>query len=600
MARIGAMISVVRKALDLAGSTATKLPSLILLSVVIAAFLCLSLVEMSGDSCTYDEGAHLAAGYGYAALQDYRLNPEHPPLAKILAAFPLLGQSFQFPMGEDWVKADQYPLGFRFLYQSGNDSDRLLMWARLPTLLWGVVLLVAIYALSMELFGRPAALLSLLLAAFCPTILGHSHLVTTDVIVAVFVLLILVAFRNYVRNSGWRWAIYTGLLLGGALASKYSALMLVPLLIAWATISTIKRHMDRQQSDGGEPPQQNRPGPLVRMAQGTGIMLLAITVLWGVYAFRYAPTLDDSFSFSWDDRRLKRDVVGRCILLARDRQLLPESYLAGFWNVVSHSRAGHRAYALGEYSSVGWWWYFPFAFAVKAPLPTLILVGWGLWASVRCFRAGLHQGLFLVPPLVLYGFAVLKSNINIGERHLLPLYPLLFVLAGSILVAGIQGSGPIKRRYLAGILVALSVGDCLLSAPHFLSYFNLPARLVRKDRLLADSSLDWGQDLRRLKRYMEEQGIGSVKLSYYGVASPRQAGLTHQALPGVAEYLRHEPEWARVDDWSPGDVVAVSARNYRGVILKDRHYYLRRFGDLKPIARVGDSILVFRIPADTP
>jgi hypothetical protein len=146
------------------------------------------------------------------------------------------------------------------------------------------------------------------------------------------------------------------------------------------------------------------------------------------------------------------------------------------------------------------------------------------------------------------------------------------------------------------LLAAFGVLDCLLSAPYFIPYFNIPARLLcERHELLADSNLDSGQDLIRLKEYMDRHQIQELKLSYFGTASPALLGLQHQALPGFNLYSAFEP-WPRTEQLRSGDLVAVSATNLVGVYLPDKTFYQRQLGGLKPIEKIGHSIYLYRIP----
>jgi len=135
------------------------------------------------------------------------------------------------------------------------------------------------------------------------------------------------------------------------------------------------------------------------------------------------------------------------------------------------------------------------------------------------------------------------------------------------------------------------------AAPHFLAHFNLPSRILfERHEMLVDSNLDWGQDLGRLKEWMDREGIPSLKLSYFGHGSPRQLLLQHEVLPGNCTYPFFEPEWKQAGPLKPGDIVAISASNYSGFLLQDRDLYRRQFAGVKPLAVIGNSIIVFRVP----
>ncbi|HLF92521.1 MAG TPA: hypothetical protein VJB14_03615, partial [Planctomycetota bacterium] len=276
---------------------------------------------------------------------------------------------------------------------------------------------------------------------------------------------------------------------------------------------------------------------------------------------------------------------------------LPAGYLVGFAQVQEHSSQGHPAYALGAHSDRGWPWYFPFAFLVKTPLPTLILMGWGLVALARRRAGGGGREDFLLVPLIVYWVLSISSGLNIGVRHLLPVLSLSTVIAGGVLRPEDEGRpGVLKRRGVVALLGG-TLASVLAASPYFLPYFN-EAALVAAERhdLLADSNLDWGQDLARLKRHLDREGIAKVKLGYFGDASPRQLGLVHEVLPGSHNYTLYEAEWLPAMGVAPGDWVAVSASSFAGLGLEDPEYYRRVLGSLRPAARIGRSILLYRIP----
>ncbi len=557
-----------------------QLPQALLLGAAMSLFLVLSLWAMTGESATFDEAIHLSAGYSHLVGRDFRMNPEHPPLAKVLSALPLAFLSVREPADRsDWTAARQGAFGYRLLYQSGNDPDRLLFWARIPTLFWGLLLIGTVYSLSRELYGPSGGLISLVLAAACPTLLAHGHLVTTDVSVTALMLLVLAAFRRLTEEATIGRSLACGILLGGALTAKYSATILVPVLgwlgiLAWLRV--------RKSAAPAR--------AWLRRAICAGLLAYStLTTVWAVYDFRSSMTSGGS-----------RDLVVESsgpLGFASAHRVLPSGYLVGFAQVQAHASQGHPAYALGAHSERGWRWYFPFAFLVKTPLPTLILMGWGLVALLRRRSGGGDREDFLLIPLIVYWVLSISSGLNIGVRHLLPVLALSTVIAGGVLRPEEEGRRAVMKRRGVIALLGGTLASVLAASPFFLPYFNEPALLAaERHGLLADSNLDWGQDLARLKRHLDRHGIAKVKLGYFGDASPRHLGLAHEVLPGSHSYTLYEPEWLPAKGVAPGDWVAVSASGFVGLGLEDPEYYRKLLGSLRPVARVGRSILLFRIP----
>ncbi|MBC7074413.1 glycosyltransferase family 39 protein, partial [Candidatus Parcubacteria bacterium] len=160
----------------------------VLVFILLSLVFCLAILSSIKDSATSDENPHIVAGYSYLKLKDMRLNPEHPPLLKDLAAFPLLFLKLNFPKDSPaWQQVDgpywwhQFNLGGEFLYHSGNDPDKILFFARLSMILLLIFCGYFIFKFAKDFFGEKVAILSLFFFSFSPTFLAHGRLVTTDV-----------------------------------------------------------------------------------------------------------------------------------------------------------------------------------------------------------------------------------------------------------------------------------------------------------------------------------------------------------------------------------------------------------------------------------
>lgn len=549
--------------------------------LVVACFNILALGEMWKDTCTVDEAVHLLAGYRYITERDFSINPEHPPLQKILAAIPAV------ICGIPRSSSDPQS----FVYESA-DPDALLASGRLMTMMWANILLLSVFAIANRIYGARAGLVAMGLTAFCPNLLAHSHFVTNDVPLAAMSLLSLFILWSHARRPTVPRSILAGVLLGGTLCTKYSGIVVVP--IAFLIIGT--RFLVQRQSLSKATGTRVQDTLLrsVRWIGWGGILLgTAGFTIWAIYGLRFAGSSAGDLQIY-----LKTDdVLAKCIQGALTHKVLPEAYLKGLGMVLDHSTFGHKAYALGRYSDTGWWWYFPFACLVKMPVAIMALSVMGLWAWVRRTQRGFSKDYFLMLFILLYGGFCVSSRLNIGVRHILPIFPMLYILAGGFLYANPAAKSRLSRLMISGLLL-WTVLETGFSAPHFLSYFNLPSRLLfPRYSLLVDSNLDWGQDLGRLKAFLDQRKIPEIKLSYFGNGSPRHLHLHHVMIPFGNWYSYREREWTYTEQFQPGDYVAISATNYVGV-LEDSHrrYYLDRLRGLTPIAEVGHSILVFRLP----
>jgi hypothetical protein len=470
---------------------------------------------------------------------------------------------------------------------------------------------VVVYAWARELHGPAGAALALALATFSPTLLAHGHLVTTDAGVTALALLALWAFSRLVTRLTWARAVACGAALGAALAAKFSALFLLPSLPAsWLARAWLERRRAATPppcpnggtgtassppaaSPGARPERSSTARALLAAAIVAG---MACTVIWGAYGFRARPSPDPAFQLDWRAVEGERGAVADGARFLARHGILPQGYPYGM--LLSRARSRDRtAYAFGRYSTDGWWWYFPAAFLVKTPAPALLLYAWGLYAVLRGGRGGLARGCHLLAPLVIYWLVAMATPLNIGVRHLLPVHPLLAVVAGAVVAA----PAPPWRRRAAVLLAGATAASCLWAAPYFIPFFNLPARAVfAPHEMLVDSNLDWGQDLGRLKRYLDAHGVGTIKLSYFGAASPRYIGLDHEVLPAANVSILCEKDHRLATALHRGDYVAISATNLVGASFPaEFRDDLRAFREMEPHAVIGGSIFVHLLDADS-
>ena len=238
----------------------------------------LAVHAMRGNSATFDEGAHLPAGYTHLALGDHRLNPEQPPLVKLLAAAPLLLVSPELRATDvSWTQARQWEFGRRFLYR-WNDADRLLFLGRLPVVALASCLVVAAFVAARRRFGIPAAVAAAFLAALSPDVLAHGALVTTDLGFALFFFVAVIAFDRLLEKATAGRLLAAGLATGAAFATKFSAPILVPVYLLLGLRAAL-----------ADAPVAERRARLGRLALQLGaVAVLALVGVWAAYGFRAA------------------------------------------------------------------------------------------------------------------------------------------------------------------------------------------------------------------------------------------------------------------------------------------------------------------------
>jgi len=527
---------------------------------------------------------------GYLGLGPYLLNHgrwdvpgagSHPPLSYYLQGLPflrpvyaLVEKHWSYPpltrRDLSFVRSADVDRGNAILLDPRYDGEILLWLCRMTCLLSASGLLFCLWRWAHDLHGGAGATVALGAACLSPNMLAYAALVTTDFPLAATYFAAFYGLRRFLlRPDGW-WLLIAGMLGGMALASKLSALIWLPttaLLLGWTVWlgpQESRRRLGRWASPFAESIATPRLLPWLGAAMaGIGLVMTAFAVVWVVYGFRVMPYWTVFSSQLWD-----------------------LSY-------------GHEAYLLGQYSTVGWWYYFPIAFLAKTPVATLVL---GLWGSIALLRDRPRlwdHGLLLLPPAIFFTVFVLSKGKAIGLRYLLPVYPFLFVIAGGAIRTSWSRAPRWRRLGVAGLGAAMLLTIARIHPDH-LAYFNEPAGGPDGGhRILVDSNLDWGQDLKGLKAWMDEHDVPRVKLSYFGSADPALYDLDYEWLPS---YLLPD-EGPKTVELPTTGWIAISVTNRVGVYMDIYGHGKSLFDWLdtyEPVARIGHTIWVYRIPPDTP
>jgi 4-amino-4-deoxy-L-arabinose transferase-like glycosyltransferase len=547
-----------------------------------------------------------------------------------------------------------------------NQADSLVFWGRMQILLLGLVLAVLVFLWAREWFGLGAGILSLALFCFDPNFMAHSGLVTTDVGVSLFMFGAVYFLWRICRRLEVASVVLFLLFFGLAFVTKFSAVLLLP--IFWLTVlGRMLSPEPLLIGAAGRVKLASRTSKMALFAGLFGAALLTTyAMIWASYSFRYSAAKNPETAakveaqilrtanpasglaggtvksrvphrelgyfpieaavrcsaamkkllvaspqglFSDDDILKIMDEVplgqsGKLILFAQKHRLLPEAFIYGFAHaeMKSHIRG---SFLLGNYSNTGFRSYFFYAFLLKTPLPALLLILAALVSSLlRCVKKRLAP-IFLLVPAGLYFLVATTSHLNLGVRHLLPIYPFLYVLAGGLVVE-------LDRWRRTTRIVVLLVSVCTVAvssrivffpahglkwqtvAPHYLAYFNElaggPANGLKE---LADSNLDWGQDLKNLKLWLVAHDIKNpIYLCYFGLADPRYYQIAHYNMPGGYPF---EPQQG-FDVLKPGGLIAISATNLQGVSLSqaDRDAWRQILEHSVPVDTVGYSIFIYK------
>lgn len=582
------------------------------------------------DSAIIDELAHVPAGYSYLFLRDYRLNPEHPPLAKLIAALPLAFTNVKFPIDvKSWAEDvnGQWDQGRIFLYEAGNDPDAILRLMRLPLMLLAVLLGWVIWSWTRGRFGVGTANLALFFYALSPTVIAHARFVTTDLAASFGFFIGIVAFIRFLESPTAGRALLAGLAFGTAQLLKFSLVLLVPIyalmLLAW-----VASRVDRSW-----PARLRLLAAL--SAKAVIIAVVAVALIWLVYAYavwNYPPERqlrDAEFiltSFA------SRQAAEFDLALIQSDALRPlGQYLLGLFMVLQRAAGGNTQYFLGDVSAAGDTRYFPLLYLAKEPLALHVLTLTALWLAGRRVIASAQKRPASILAwinrrfpecsalafIAVYWASSLSSTLNIGVRHVLPTFPFIYILVSKEIVAWLRfwpaveakswrerlrsawriHVAPVPRQLFVGAMAAWLAASVLATHPYELSYYNeLAGGTDRGYRIGVDSNYDWGQDLKRLAAFAEKNNVQNIALDYFGGGSPGYY------LGGI-----FEPWWSAKGYPPRGGWFAISATFQMGAYGTPVKGFTRRPEDsyewlkpFRPVARAGTSIFIYQLPPEPP
>jgi hypothetical protein len=557
------------------------------LTALCVLFVASEVFTYTRQSATWDEPGHLLAGYAALTRGDYRVDIEHPPLLRAWLALPLLtmrvndGALDQIEHTNPETLAFQGPfdLGHRFLYLD-NDADRLLYRARFMTVLLGAGLGCLVFCWAYEWLGPRGAILAILLYVTEPNIAAHSALATSDLGVSCFIFATVYFLWRSARSLN---ALNLSLLAVSfvfALLSKFSALVLLPIAVVLLVFVVARGRLT------------------VRAAGAVVLLLLAAGFVgsWTGYGFQFAQARTPGWSFALHNNSAALNSVPMTAALVGwldANHVLPSALVQGFLHGQGLA-TGRPAFLMGDYSLTGWWYYFPAAFLLKTSLTLLVLLA--LHLVLRTWRAAGNRVsilAFVVLPIVIYMSIAMASALNIGLRHILPVYPFVILIAAQTADALVSKAG--KRALVVAAAIAVAaVVEFGTTYPHPLAFFNALAGGPHNGfRYLADSNVDWGQDLKPLKRWMEQNRVDRMGLAYFGTADPAYYGMNVRYLWGTTV------PGVKPEDMGPPSLpgyVAVSVTLLDGVPFQEgaRDFY-RPLRDSEPVADIGGSIRVYRV-----
>ena len=577
----------------------------ILATILLVFLFVISVFSMMGDSLTFDEKAHLPAGYSYVKKLDMRLNPEHPPIIKSLSGIPLLFMdNINFPSDSpSWQEKvnGQWSFGNEFLYESNNPAEKMIFWGRFPMVLVLLLLGYYIFKVTRELFGNKAGIISLLFFSFSPTFIAHGRLVTTDIGAALGIFIAIYYFVKMLKNYSTKNLVIAGFALGIAQLLKFTSVFLVPFFVIiglfwwWA-----------------------REEKLMIIAKRVFIVfVIAFLLIGAVYQIhiRNYPhekqisdlqTHQELYPLPLASLRATAEPAIRW--MAKTPYFRQYAYyLTGVSIVTARTGGGNTTYFLGEVSASGWPHYFPFVYLIKLPLAfhllTLLALIYGFsrikkpYFEKTCarFKNWIKNNLFVFTALsfiTIYWLSSLNSPLNIGVRHLLPIFPLIFTLVAGNTSRWLKDSN--LKKYLVGALILWQVVTVIKVYPHFISYFNeLVGGPSQGYKYTIGSNVDWGQDLIRLKEWTEKENIDTIYIDYFGGSS-----IDYHFSEEKLERWWGSRDPKELPDNSYLAISVTFLKQGQGKATPDydgETGYYRWLEKYDPIKKIGHSIFVYKI-----
>jgi len=531
------------------------------LALALVALLTVFAVRLADSaarqSLTYDEPHYVGTGMVLWSTGDYhfaRALRFHPPLAYHIASLPFLAI--------DHPPLEPYDTFSRRLRAGPDPSPATVRWlSRLPFALlacWGALLL---FCWAREIAGPWAGLLAVALYTWSPTILANASLAHSDITVTVFYLQTLYALWRWREHPTSSRLVVCGLSLGLALASKLSALLLLP-AVALLSVEAPLAGLELPASAGAR---------LRRLMVWLGTCTATMTVLASAAVCVLWLSYGGSFAIS-------KGIGG-----PYEHVELP-GYLHSLLFDVRANELGRRTFFLGDYSDQGWWYFFPTVFAVKTPIGMLVLIA---LAALRRRPDRRTATRFLLVPIAVYlAVACLWLHVPLGLRYILPVIPLIHLLVAVRLV---PLAVPWQRAIAGAALAWLAVAGAVIH-PHYIAYFNeFLGGPPSAYRYFVESNLDWGQDLPALAEYLHAKGDPDVKLAYFGAEDPADYGIRYERLTGC------EPT---------SGLIAISANVLQGLYSTENPFKQPPPGCYdwllarEPVAQPGYSILVYEVPPD--
>ena len=583
-------------------------------------FVIVSVLNAKNDSAIFDETAHIPAGYSYLTQHDMRLNPEHPPLLKDLAAVPLLFLHLNFDTNQKFWTDDvngEWDAGNYLFYHAGNNPDAILFWARLPIIIISVIFGLFLFMWGREIAGITGGLFILMLYAFDPNILGHNHYVTTDVGIAAFMTFSAYFFLKFIKNPTWKNTIIGGIFLGLVHLTKFSSVILLPIFGLVLIIYPLVKKLSYDKDENNKLALRAKTFGWYFL-KGLVAFAISIVIIWILYylntykmpADNLAKTIETYFPAS--DTNPTAIYANRALVFMNGSNLKRPlgEYLLGVFMVFKRVAGGNGAYFMGKVSNQAFLAYFPVVFIIKETIPFLFLIILSLgYAAIRFIKAiskstkenwkekffkYMQTGVVQYSSfafIILYLYLSITGNLNIGLRHLFPILPFAYLLVTKTVFDFLKNTHIVTRKafhWAASILVLWIVAIPVFAYPGYVSYFNETIGGSQNGyKYVTDSNTDWGQDLKRLKIYIDEHPeISNIRVDYFG-GGDTSYYLGDKFTPWSDTTRPIEAGWYAIStNYLQGSIYDTSKPD------DESYRWTKQF---TPVAMVGNSILIYHI-----
>lgn len=531
-------------------------------SVIFAGWQMIYLAK--NQSLTTDEKVHAPAGFSYWKFDNYYLNPEHPPLAKLLVGLPVYLARPYFPATDQlfnvasrfyydsWSETRQW--GEKFFYSTTNNVENIIFHARAVNIVLAVCLIIFLVFWGYQIGGLKAATLVAILASFTPLILGHGSLANTDLLITLNVALLSYFWWRYLGEKSWLWFFASAFTFGLCAVTKFSFVALIPFLFFTSLIVAIKEKSIKFWS---------------ALLKGLILAVVSWFVIMAFYGFSFetAPPFE-----GFMQKGIMLNALAINVMKLFGKFMVPVWYFKGLFMVLGGAIGGRSAYLLGDFNGIGWWYYFPITIVLKTPISFLVLLIWSLAKIKEFFKKDFALQAVLVGGASIYLLVAMASKTNLGQRHIMPIYPLLIIFISQLVLT-------VKVKWQSAVLSILVLGNVISVAASYknqIGYFN--EFVGQKDgyKYLLDSNYDWGQGLTSIRDYLKNRTFGERVYVEYEWSSP-----------GEQEYYGILNEDLKTFDANRDSIIIISP----GAYMDLQRSWVR---NLPIIDRIDNTIFVLR------